>query len=419
MASKLRAFISSTMQDLGNERRAVVKRLAEMGLEPVHAETMPSSTTTSWATLRQAIEESHLFILILGDRYGWVPDSGYGAESGKSVTHLEFEAAKAANKPMLVFTKRLPYASSYDPANKQRDDFREEVAHWNGGVFRREFEWADDLAAHVGESITELWTNALARQLIQEAEARRPSSTPLPAVAIRPLQRSGRVLIAGAGMSVAAGYPTAQLLMEAFARDLWEGEVSEVRYSFSELAGYYQAKFGASRLQQRVLDFLNTPQTVLPTLAHLRAVVSFPVIVTTNYDLLFERACEFLRIPYRVVQPHDALPDDDFEGLTLYKIVGSASDPSSLIITSADLPSSMRTPVFESIRELVKRHELVVIGHSLRDSNVQQLLGERGERTAIHVSPSEAPGDDVLISLFGLKRVIATADQFMASYEPV
>lgn len=420
MASKLRAFISSTMEDLGNERRAVVRQLLSMGIEPVNAEDMPPDGRSSWETIRAEIDQCHLFVLILGDRYGWEPDSGYGANSGLSVTHLELQAARNGGKLVLAFMKKLHYRAAMDA---RRDALRKEVSDWASGVFRQEFEWADELASKVGASVTNLWTNALLKQLVRRADEVSGVGTVVPAPragVLAPKVSTEKVLLAGAGMSIAAGYPTALLLMGILANDLW-GEQQDANqllaHNFSDLAVYYEATLGRPALEKRITEVLDTPQAVAPTPAHMKAVRSFKTIVTTNYDTLFERASEIQRVVYRVVHPFDIKPSDPFEGLTIYKLVGSALEPNTLILTSEDLTRAAQEQVFVRVQELLAHNELVVIGHSLRDGNVQQLLSRRNPQyQAVYVSPSTAASDDIVLSRYGLKRVQATADGFMSDF---
>ena len=76
MAS-LRIFLSSTMTDeLENERAAVVQRLRLFNFEPVNAEGWLPDGGGIWATIERQIRESDLFVLILGERYGWIPKAG-------------------------------------------------------------------------------------------------------------------------------------------------------------------------------------------------------------------------------------------------------------------------------------------------------------------------------------------------------
>lgn len=409
------------MEDLGNERRAVVQQLLSMGIEPINAEDMSPVGRPSWETIRSEIDQCHLFVLILGDRYGWEPDSGYGAGTGLSVTHLELQAAREGTKLVLAFMKKLRYGAAVDV---KRDLLRREVSDWANGVFRQDFEWADELARKVGASVTSLFTDALHKQLVRRADATSGVNTIVLAApragnaVLKP--STEKVLLAGAGMSIAAGYPTALLLMGILANDLWgqQQDASQLMvYNFSELAAYYEAVVGRKELENRIAEVLDTPQAVLPTPAHMKAVRAFRNIVTTNYDMLFERACELQGLTYRVVYPFDAAPGDEFEGLTIYKLVGSALAPHTLILTSDDLPRVAQGQVFAKVQDLIAHNEIVVIGHSLRDGNVQILLKHRDSKhEAVYVSPSTAAIEDMVLSRYGFKRVRATADDFMSTF---
>ncbi|MFI8222120.1 DUF4062 domain-containing protein [Pseudomonas sp. NPDC085632] len=418
MANQLRAFISSTMDDLGNERDAVIRQLKLMGIEPVNAEGISPDGRSSWETIQTEIEQCHLFILILGERYGWEPDNGFGGGSGLSVTHLEFKAARASDKLVLPFMKRLRYKALED---RKRDEFRTEVSSWTDGLFRREFDLAHDLAIAVGESVTSLFADALHKELFRRKNTIKDSVVTASRAEVPvPMINNGKVLLAGAGMSVAAGYPTALVLMGILSNDLWrepQDATQLMAHNFSTLASYYEKFFGRPALEKRIAEVLDTPQTVQPTLAHMKAVRVFKNIVTTNYDTLFERASELQGLNFRVVHPSDTTEDKQFDGLTIYKLVGSAIVPGTLVLTSDDLPNAAKQKVFTKVQDLIAHNELVVIGHSLRDGNVQLLLSQRDPQLeGIYVSPSTAASDVLALFGFGLKRVQSTADDFMNSF---
>src|SRR5688500_411664 len=105
----LRIFISSTMKDLANERDQVREKLLSYNFEPVNAEELASSTERSWDALEAEIRSCNVFVLILGERYGWIPTEGPHANEGKSITHLEFEEARRWGIPVLPFLKQLSY----------------------------------------------------------------------------------------------------------------------------------------------------------------------------------------------------------------------------------------------------------------------------------------------------------------------
>jgi len=47
------------MEDLGNERRAVVQQLRSMGIEPVNAEDMPPDGRSSWGQATMNVNSYH------------------------------------------------------------------------------------------------------------------------------------------------------------------------------------------------------------------------------------------------------------------------------------------------------------------------------------------------------------------------
>ena len=97
-------FVSSTCFDL-NQVRADLKRfLIEMGLDPVLSETPafpvnPQSGPVE-NCLRAVKERADIFVLIIGGRYG------SQNESGKSITNLEYNEAKAKGLPVYIFVLR-------------------------------------------------------------------------------------------------------------------------------------------------------------------------------------------------------------------------------------------------------------------------------------------------------------------------
>lgn len=421
MTNKLRAFVSSTMEDLGNERRAVVKTLKQMGIVPVNAEALSANGGTSWEVIYPELANAHIVILLLGDRYGWVPDSGYGAGLGLSITHLELRAARELRKPVLAFVKKLPYGAHVDA---DRDKLRREVSDWATGLFREEFEWADDLAEKVWRAFTSFWQDSVLRSLVPSTTGRsvEPKPDTAPRLQSESINGSRRVLLAGAGMSVAAGYPTAPFLMRLMANDLWGAQAQSTElqaFNFSTLAGFYATKLGESALRHCIGKALDTPQTVSPTPGHLSAVKCFRTIVTTNYDELFEQACRLQGIEFRTIHPLKNIsrpPGQD--AVEIFKLVGSVSDPTSMIITDDELALVAESDVHKRLSTLFAESELFVVGHGLRDGSVAQLLKNRPQgMPGTYVSPFASAMDEVLFHRFGLELVRQTADEFMTKLE--
>lgn len=100
---KLQVFVSSTYNDLIDERQAAVEAILNAGHIPAGMELFKSGKSQQ-ATICKWIDESDVYMLILGGRYGTVEE-----KSGKSYTHLEFEYALSINIPLIVIVLSESY----------------------------------------------------------------------------------------------------------------------------------------------------------------------------------------------------------------------------------------------------------------------------------------------------------------------
>lgn len=99
---KLQVFVSSTYLDLKEERQAAVEAILSAGHIPAGMELFSAGDKSQWDTITRWIDDSDVYMLIVGGRYGSVE-----AESGKSYTQLEYEYAISKGKPFfgLVITE--------------------------------------------------------------------------------------------------------------------------------------------------------------------------------------------------------------------------------------------------------------------------------------------------------------------------
>lgn len=96
--SQPKIFISSTIEDLPNERKAALKAVEKVGGYPIMSEiSMEAQSTDSLTACLSKVKESDIYVLILGGRFGWQP---IGKES---ITELEYQTALECNLPILVF----------------------------------------------------------------------------------------------------------------------------------------------------------------------------------------------------------------------------------------------------------------------------------------------------------------------------
>ena len=71
----LKVFISSTINDLSDQRDAIDESLSDTGVfEPVRVEKLAAQDNTSRHVCLREVAESDAVILLLGNKYGFVPD---------------------------------------------------------------------------------------------------------------------------------------------------------------------------------------------------------------------------------------------------------------------------------------------------------------------------------------------------------
>ncbi|EUJ38640.1 hypothetical protein PWEIH_09241 [Listeria weihenstephanensis FSL R9-0317] len=92
---KLQVFISSTFEDLQDERQRCINAVLDAGHIPCGMELFKSGSDQI-TTIKKWIDQSDVYVLILGGRYGsTMPDSDI------SYTHWEFDYALNSNKEIL------------------------------------------------------------------------------------------------------------------------------------------------------------------------------------------------------------------------------------------------------------------------------------------------------------------------------
>lgn len=123
--NRLQVFVSSTFTDLRGERQAAVEAILSAGHIPAGMELFAAGDESQMEVIKQWIDESDVFLLILGGRYGSIEP-----KSGQSYIHLEYEHALSKGKPLfacVIADAALQNSSmKYDPSEdaKQLDAFR-------------------------------------------------------------------------------------------------------------------------------------------------------------------------------------------------------------------------------------------------------------------------------------------------------
>lgn len=93
---KYQVFVSSTYEDLIDERQAIIISLLKAGCIPSGMELFAASDDEQWGVIKDVIEESDYFILVIAGKYG-------SEHAGKSYTQMEYEYAVSKNKKIICF----------------------------------------------------------------------------------------------------------------------------------------------------------------------------------------------------------------------------------------------------------------------------------------------------------------------------
>lgn len=142
MEKKYQIFISSTYTDLIQERESAVSAVLEAGHIPAGMELFKSGKT-QMETIKKWIDDSDIYLLILGSRYGSIDK-----ETGKSYTQLEYEYALEKNKPIfsLVMSEKLIDKKVLESGRKVLElDNPQKLGQFKNSVLSKIVDFFDDL----------------------------------------------------------------------------------------------------------------------------------------------------------------------------------------------------------------------------------------------------------------------------------
>lgn len=100
MEVKHQIFVSSTYEDLKDERSIVMETILKLEQIPIGMEMFNAGDEEQWELIKKTIDNSDYYLVIIGDRYGSVADDGL------SYTEKEYRYAVDTGKPVLTFIKK-------------------------------------------------------------------------------------------------------------------------------------------------------------------------------------------------------------------------------------------------------------------------------------------------------------------------
>lgn len=157
---KLQVFISSTYEDLREDRQAAVSAVLKAGHIPAGMELFTAGDKSQMDTIRRWIDESDVYMLILGGRYGSLENT-----SGVSYTELEYDYALEQQKSLFAVVidegaleervKNIGSSVMEKDNPKQLKAFREKVLSNISSFFKDE----KDISLCVYESLSDFAVN--------------------------------------------------------------------------------------------------------------------------------------------------------------------------------------------------------------------------------------------------------------------
>ncbi|CRM50574.1 MULTISPECIES: SIR2 family protein [unclassified Pseudomonas] len=189
---------------------------------------------------------------------------------------------------------------------------------------------------------------------------------------------SNTVLFFGAGSSLPSGAPSVSKLIEIFSSKF---SLSSEGYSLSEITSLAEQK----RSRKEMIECLRVP---FKNLTATGSLLNLPLyewknIYTTNYDNLIEQSYSKKDRPLSVTSSNfDFTLQRVPEATKLFKLHGSIEKDevdgvhSRIVITENDydLTSEYREHLYESLRLDLAGSDLVVIGYSLADPHIKELV---------------------------------------------
>lgn len=119
MEKKYQVFVSSTYEDLKNERQAAISCLLDMNCIPVGMEQFPASSLSQWEYIKKMVDMSDYYLLIAAGKYGSIDP-----EENISYTEKEYRYAVNRGMPVLAFLheniEELP-ANKVGASDEERD----------------------------------------------------------------------------------------------------------------------------------------------------------------------------------------------------------------------------------------------------------------------------------------------------------
>ena len=202
----------------------------------------------------------------------------------------------------------------------------------------------------------------------------------LPTSLIAELKHRRVVLFAGAGLSATLGLPSWSCLIAKMASDLeFDTELFKMLGGYPSLAEYYLVQKpcrGAFAKWLRCKWHIASIDIIKSQAYRALVKANFPIIYTTNYDHLIEKAHCLHGVPVSKIVHGDDIRVVSSDSVQIVKFHGDLDYPDTMVVTETDYFERLR---FEAALDLklradLLRYSVIFVGYSLSDLNIRNML---------------------------------------------
>lgn len=157
MEKKFQFFVSSTYEDLKEERDVAIHAILTMNQFPIGMEMFSAADDDQWQIIKEAIDSSDYYILIIGNKYGSIEEA-----TGISYTEKEFDYAVSQGIPVLSFIVDKAVSMTTDKIendltkSQKLTAFKEKVK--SSGRYVKFWKNKDNLESLISQSISKAVT---------------------------------------------------------------------------------------------------------------------------------------------------------------------------------------------------------------------------------------------------------------------
>jgi hypothetical protein len=223
-----------------------------------------------------------------------------------------------------------------------------------------------------------------------------PVTDPLPA--LRQELANKPLLWVGSGLSVAAGYPNTNGILEELAQRTRKTFDPNAKVNFTVAVEEFIQERGEGELGEILQKLFSPsgdgrhPTVVHRAIARLARAGCFSAIATTNYDNLLERALDDANVPF-VLQPLEGnLPVTGDGAVRILKLHGSREDWIRVILSSRSYQTfRQKYPRLAAQLDLyLSQRHILFVGCSLQDPRLLDWLAAQSEEDARSLKPWRA-----------------------------